>query len=301
MKKKLLGLIAFIIISFNSQSTYTEQQKYESIKNNIYHEKFKDLLLVIHFNHPYYSNIQFLKDLYSPVFKNIVFYGEKPDPNVFDVYSHYGFFLSNVLQDVLTRFPQYKGYLILQDDCILNFWNYLSLDNDKIWFATNFNNLQGISVRNGLSITQFNKEEQTNWWTQIFNGLTRQKTIQLAYPHLAPEDQDVLQKNIGKGNVASNLCDFFYIPRRLSGAALRLSQVFKNVFCEAAIPTMLCCLDSIENWEKLNMIWDGARAGYLFSADYPKKFHWIHPVKFSNLNNRAIITKIFNEILQIQN
>ncbi|EKD94593.1 MAG: hypothetical protein ACD_26C00029G0003, partial [uncultured bacterium] len=41
--------------------------------------------------------------------------------------------------------------------------------------------------------------------------------------------------------------------------------------------------------------------GPINSKNYPKELHWAHPVKFSNSNNRAIISEIFNKMLLEQN
>ncbi len=262
---------------------------------NIYRDKFSDLLLVINFNHPYYSNIQFLKDLYSPFFEHIVFYGEKPDPEVFDISTHHGFFLSDVLQDVLTRFPQYRGYFILQDDCVINFWNYISLDPDKIWFAIKSNNYIN---RNDIfySIINFDGTNVSGrekwWWSTLLNGHTMFEAVRSVYVNLLPIDLEFLQENIGKNNVAGQFCDFFYIPNRFRESVLRLCPIFKNVFCEIAIPNMLCCLDKIGNWEHLKMCW-GFNWRTLTKTNYPSQVSWVHPIKFSDQENRRIVTEVF--------
>ncbi|KKP29182.1 MAG: hypothetical protein UR12_C0013G0012 [candidate division TM6 bacterium GW2011_GWF2_30_66] len=307
MKKKLFNLIIFTVIFFNFKQNCSQTQTLTS-KNNIYYEKFKDLLLVINFNHPHYSNIPFLKKLYSPIFKNIVFYGDKPDPNVCRVYTQNGIFMTNILPDVLTRFPQFKGYLILQDDCILNFWNFLSLDQNKIWFSTRFTNngKTGISVvklTNGEYVSGFdwgfcwNIGYNFAWWAEG-TGLTIIKTMKKAYLNFTKEDKIILEENIGIGNVAANPCDFFYFPSRFREGIIRLSPAFNLVEHEAAIPTMFCSLDLIKNWENL-YICQGQ--GPINSKNYPKELHWAHPVKFSNSNNRAIISEIFNKMLLEQN
>jgi hypothetical protein len=311
MTKKLFNLIIFMVVCFSFQQIYTQSKELRDIEtkkinNNIYCEKFKDLLLVINFNSPYYQNIQFLKELYSPIFKNIVFYGEKPNPEVFDVYTCNGFFLTNVLQDVLTRFPKFKGYLVLQDDCVLNFWNCLSLDQNKIWFPTKFiwnggTGINAVKINTGEYVSGFvwdgwnHSYDGWNWNRTVVNDLTILKVMQEAYLNLAIDEKAILEKNIGSNNVAAQICDFFYFPSRFNEAILRLCQVFKIVEHEAAIPTIFCSLDLIKNFENLDI---HALVFPVTDKNYPKSLHWAHPVKFSNLNNRAVVTTIFNKILQ---
>ncbi|MGB8468138.1 MAG: hypothetical protein WCE21_03960 [Candidatus Babeliales bacterium] len=265
-----------------------------------YREKFSDILLVVNFNHPFYSNIEFLKKLYSPIFNNIVFYGEETHPDVCKVNTHTGYFLSAVIQDVYTRFPDYKGYLFLQDDCVLHFWNYVTYDQDKIWYAV-----------------QYKEENRCNdvfYSTKDFNGHVLGlewfhwqqpwafKAAARAYRNLASQDRKILRKNIGRHNIPTQPCDMFYVPARLKDDFYRLSTIFQNVFCEVAVPTMLCCLDDIKNWEHLNMLWGYDNIPNTDLQTYPIAYSWIHPIKFSNQKNRDIIETIFTHmILEGQN
>lgn len=256
-----------------------------------YKEKFADVLLVINFNHPHYGNIPFLKELYGPVFKNIVFYGEASDSQVYKVYSNQGVYLSQVLQDVLVRFPDYKGYLVLQDDCVINFWNYLKLDLNKIWYAVkhyngknSFNNFVSIKNSNG----QYTGADWPGWkQPHCFRAAIN------ACHQLLPQDIYFLQKNLGINNVASQVCDMFYFPQRHREAMMRLSVAFQPVMCEVAITTMLCCLDLIEDWEQLNMLWTTD----VQLVPYPMSYHWLHPVKFSQKHKRVAVLEVVKKIL----
>ncbi len=255
----------------------------------IYQEKFRNVLLVINFNHPYYDNIEFIKNLYSPIFKNIVFYGERAHPQVHKVNTGLGYFLHEVLEHALTEFPNYDGYLILQDDCILNFWNYLSYDLDKIWLAVRANNQRNLffSIRNANGTCT--GDQTWIWWPIYFEAVWN------AHAKFNTQELYFLQKNVGEDNIPGIWCDLFYIPGRFRDATLRLSELLKKVFCEIAIPTMLCSLDLIENWEQLRMDW---RWGHNFTIkNYPRHASWVHPIKFSKKENRDMITQIFNQIL----
>lgn len=301
--KTLLIKILFIW-AFSLQVVYPHMEGFSDQRNghnnqNLYKQKFSEVLLIIHFNHPHYGNIDFLKNLYSPIFEHIIFYGEKPDHDVFNVYTHIGFLLSDVVHDVLTRFPHYKGYLFLQDDCVLNIWNYFSLDFNKIWYAVKFNDS---NVRNDkfYSIKNFNGQSfglpWGKWdWQWGFNA------SMAAFEQLSTEDLHFLNLNVGKNNIPAQMCEVFYIPEHFKESMLRLTSIFKNVFCEIAVPSMLCCLDVIENWEQLDMF-GGQGIGYgginsPALQKYPLQVHWIHPMKFSEQKNRDGIAAIFKQML----
>lgn len=294
MQKKKKSMALFFL-SFFIGSTHINKAH-----DNIYQDAFKDLLLVVHFNWPYYGNIEFLKNLYSPVFKNIVFYGEQAAPGVFAVASHEGYYIGEFLQDVFTRFPQYKGYLIVQDDCIVNFWNFLTLDKNKIWYAPKFNgrdNFNIVRLKDGKHLGGYFWEG----WERVLNGTTRRADTKEAYKQLTAQDKAMLAMNIGKDNIASHFVDFYYIPGRYAANAKRLAGIFRNVFCEIAALNILLCLDDMRHWEKLTMLWGIGQTptGMLRIAptNYPTGYHWIHPVKCSSPENRATLLSVFNKVL----
>ena len=95
---------------------------------------FDGTLLVIHYNFPFYDSIEFLKELYEPVFgKNIVVYGPEEHPGVHAVPTYKGWYFSRVVSDCYKRFPNYEGYVFLQDDCLLHYWNWKKLDTNSFY------------------------------------------------------------------------------------------------------------------------------------------------------------------------
>ena len=71
VSKALLKSSLFSLLIFASLSNLYSNER-ESRGIEFYQEYFKDILLVIHYNHPFYESMEFEKSLYSPVFKNIV-------------------------------------------------------------------------------------------------------------------------------------------------------------------------------------------------------------------------------------
>lgn len=305
MLRNMLSKYLLVIGCFVMQLSYADSTTLNDDLlrggQNPYQKKFSNVLLVINFNHPHYNNIEFLRKLYSSAFEHIVFYGEKEHPEVYSLTTSIGFFLSGVIQDAMQRFPDYQGYLFLQDDCVLNFWNYVSYDFEKIWFAVKFNdgNHQNNKFYNIINVSSPNAGAGQGWGHWVLPHGCR--AVWNARAHMDNSEINMLHMNVGHNNIPCMMCEVFYIPSRFRESALRLSSILQNVFCEIAVPTMLCCLDSISNWEQLKML-GGEGLGYAginspVLRPYPVGVNWIHPLKFSQQHNRDGIAAIFNAML----
>ena len=268
--------------------------------------RFDDVLLVVQYNHPHYSSIPFIKNLYTKLFPNIVFYGEKEHPGVTAISTVVGVYLPRVMSDVLTRYPNYAGYIFLQDDCLMNVWNLFRLDKKKIWFGIskfpNENNVDPNSwnpdfdrerAAEGFFHAKLDGSfcEHWGWWKTEY-GLP---PLREAFPLLSIKHRKQLEKNLGKGNVISQWCDMFYVPRKFSKDLLLLSTHFKDVFYEISVPMMLCCLDDLSNWEYLKMFWALPQEDFLF---YRTDVDWVHPVKFSRSDTRDFAESLMNDFYQ---
>jgi hypothetical protein len=268
--------------------------------------RFDDVLLVIQYNHPHYDSISFIKELYGPLFPNIVFYGEKEHPDVTAIKTVVGVYLPRVIFDVLLKHPNYAGYIFLQDDCLMNVWNLFRLDKEKIWFAiSKFPNEQQMEPESWFP--DFDRSRATegffhatldgsyceHWgWWKTEHGLP---PLQRAFRVLSNEDKSLLAKNLGEGNVISQWCDMFYFPGKFSKEMLRLSDHFRNVFYELSVPMMFCCLDDISNWEYLKMYWAFPQEHFL---SYRTDVDWVHPLKFSKPDQREFAKNLMDEFYQ---
>jgi len=268
---------------------------------------FEDTLLVIHYNHAYFKTIPFLKELYSS-FPHIVFYGETPsealapiaEPFLSEVNlipTRQGYFLSRVVADALTRYPDYKGYLFIQDDVMLNLWNFNRLDKDKIWFAPGYTNLTQSPPlswdptfdKKQTRFEFFNYPRDAWWgWFQIEYGIPM---VEKVLPLLSDQDRALLTHNIGEEGRVGMVCDVFYIPQRLNQDAIRLAHIYRDVFCEIAIPMLLSSLDPFENWDLLRGVWgyNPEPTNYpIPDPNYPHFADWVHAMKYSMPYYRTI-------------
>lgn len=280
-KKKISIRIFFLCLAL----FFLQSQKADANidKENLLRDKFQKVLLVIHYNHAHYKSIDFLRKIYSPIFPNIVFYGPTEYPEVNAVFTNKGFLFSRVVAHALKNFPGYQGYIFLQDDCFMNFWNYARLNNEKIWFSTNETNDFHLATL---------KHPITNWpwWENTEVGL---KKARKAIQNLEKKEKKRLDKNHGKDHVVAQVCDMFYIPGRFATKTIHLSEIFKDVFCEIAIPTLLSCMEDIHYWERLQYIWTGDGEAALNL--YDPASDWVHPLKFSQESYQQFVELAIEE------
>jgi len=282
MLRSVAKIIFFLTLCFVQNDSHSREGSSVPQFLSKFQEKFDNVLLIINFNSPYYSNIPFLKKLYGSVFSKIVFYGYGgTHPEVTSFNTLRGFDLFPVVDDVLTRYPDFQGYLFLQDDCILNVWNCLSLDLNKLWLPH-------------ATLTP------SNWefgWYQFANmvdprdlewsALWGFKEMKQGWSQLLSKDLNNLNQNAGENNVPGAQCDMFYIPQSYRLEALRLNSYFRGVFCEYAIPIIISCLDLKKNWERTSLFWD-------YQGVLPTDATCVHPVKLSSIENREHVQSVFD-------
>ena len=296
---------------FSVKTAHAEHEK-RNLKQ--FQEYFQDILLVIYYANPHFGSIDFEKQLYSPVFKNVVFYGDRTqyvDIGEFQhedengdygkyhiVYTRNGYYLSRWIKDVLIEYPGYAGYIFMQDDCIMQFWNFLNLDKNKIWFnaiATWHAGYEDQPRHKAITINQTTDPEYVGW----FNTAAGMPQLKKVFRYLSDFGLDkeiaMLSANFKENGAAHYMVDFFYLPGRFAEKTLRLCDLFDRVFCEISIPTMLGAMDYLQNWEELSYWWSCFNSGDSLKQYHDPKYYWMHPLKFSYEINRNFALKVFNE------
>lgn len=309
---KIIQCFCLLLFVLSSNHVHAETKKY-NLKQ--FQEHFKDILLVIYYANPHYQTIPFENELYSRVFRNIVFYGDRTqyvdigefeheyeDGNHGDVrivYTRNGHYLSKWIKDVLVNHPGYKGYIFMQNDVIFQFWNFLNLDRDKIWFGAKdiwHPTSEGVPEQQKCMTINKPTDPQYSGWFNTGAGMPR---VEEMFDHLSTlgldEEKKMLTANFKENAAAWYMVDFFYIPGRFSGTALRLCDLFDKVFCEISIPTMLGAMDYRQNWEETPFWWSCFNSGDSLREAYDPNYFWMHPLKFSYEVNRNFARKVFHE------
>lgn len=313
-----LKLSCLFLFGFSVNNAHAEHEK-RNLKQ--FQEYFKDILLVVYYANPHFQTIDFEKQLYSPVFKNIVFYGDRTqhvDIGEFDhenedgdygryhiVYTRNGYYLSRWIKDVMINYPGYEGYIFTQDDVLMQFWNYLNLDKNKIWFGATTPWYQHYDAepsfskehphKKFLSVNQTTDSKYEGWFNTEC-GMPQMKNVYTRLSELGlDKEKAMLTANFKENGAAHAFVDLFYIPGRFAGKIQRLCNLYDRVFCEISIPTMLGSVDHIQNWEEMPNWWSCFNAGDQLKEAHDPKYYWMHPMKFSYENNRKFALKVFHE------
>lgn len=267
---KLLMKILLLTLSMQHLGAYTN---------------FDDVLLVINYNHAYYDSIPLLKAMYTPVFKNIVFYGPKAHPDVVLCEHRDGYFSYTAISDAMARYPRYTGYLFLHDDCILNTEAMAQSSLDK-WVPWVPRTPFGLFDTGGAIDTR-NEYKLWGWWNTPWGRGPAIKVFN-ALPH---EAKRMLAANWGAFNVVFGYADFAYIPGRFRKTYTELANLCrsKELFLEIGLPTLIACL--CPKGQLLHLTgFNGLNDLSQFRGD----LFFNHPVKLSKKVNQDFIKELFH-------
>lgn len=274
MLRKRIFILLLVMCHFMSLEYCRAQDKLSKEKIA---EFFDDVLLIINFNHPYYDNIPFLKEIYGPYFKNIVFYGEAPHPDINVISHQYGWYVHRAINDAMVKWPTFRGYICCQDDCFMNFWNFPRLDKDKIWFHVFWTASLNCPTHSWP------------WW----NYTCGWEASTYAYKKLSQTASSFLEYNCGNQAFAFSWADFIYVSGKYRDSFIEVNDCFNNpnVFIEIALPTIALCLDKYDNMEHVNPYWGGT-INTIDLTTYSPSVDWVHPIKFSKEENREFIRNV---------
>lgn len=264
---------------------------------------FSSILLAINFNNPFYNNIPILNKYFGSIFEKVIYCGPERSRK-YDIITIEGartYFGYMCLAVGIQKFPNYKGYLFVNDDMIVNWWNMIETPQDKIWYGKEIYNEAGAAMDKPAPCCW-------HWWTTAralekckaaFNSLQASSSQWNGKYFL-----DIYFENT-KG---APLClrawsDFMYIPSRLSKVFSHLANEFyrNEVFLEVAVATILSMLDKKENIVNLDGVYlpdlygdVDFSDGNILSNVYDTTKSFYHPVKLS-LRSRAL--NLFNDIV----
>lgn len=265
---------------------------------------FHDVILAINFNHPFYQNVPVLIWYYQPLFSNYILCGPESNPDkkypivvINQPKEQYGYYGYQCLTEAVRRKPGFSGYFYVNDDMIINWWNFYKLDRTKIWFP----NIQ----KTGQHKMDTGKIE-TFWWNRAdCLKLCSKAFKEMEADPLFTDAVKLYLENVGNERACSNgLSDAFYIPGRLAKKYAEIAQRFydNRVFLEVSTPMTLLMLDRRAEiidtpglYIQMKYGWgqwtsDSTRAW----LEYNYETYFLHPYKFTG-NNRTKNTGEFEE------
>eukprot|EP00117_Sycon_ciliatum_P041539 scpid42878/ scgid30364/ len=237
----------------------------------------KRVLLIIIFNFPYFDNIPLIKQLYGKAFSKLVFYADVGDSamGVHQSNVQEGFYQHRTIAQAMHEYPGYDGYMWIADDVMLNYHAVLSvLDASMVW-------------RGGTDFVPYYLNSTTaavpSWhWTQRFGRLAAYN----AYHCLPPKYLRRMKNALGCVNCfVKGVSDVGYVPARFVPDFKFLAYMFREVFFEFAIPSLLQLASPESNvidGEKGHYSWGNTSERYRQArAVWNPTMHFIHPMKLS--------------------
>ena len=224
--------------------------------------------MIINYNSKEFLQLnKYIKTLYNKYFPNIIFI-YPTNSRLHNIIScnesEKGFYSYICFKKVYLKYPNYKGYLYINDDLFL-----------KVWEIINFN----------FSIP----------WINLFYPLKKK------WPHYSKcyplyniiEKNEEWKNNIIKFNgyfeVIFGMSDFYYLPNYYASKIIYIfDKMYKSrIFLECAIPNSMGILLSPKyQIVFISALWENERKkviNYLHSKFNPVM---IHPIKYSNETSR---------------
>ncbi|XP_023547884.1 probable glycosyltransferase STELLO2 isoform X1 [Cucurbita pepo subsp. pepo] len=209
--------------------------------------------------------------LYGRIFKTVVVVAEhgRADLGVEEASLE---FIYKYLPTVFERFANAEGFLFLQDNTILNYWNLLQADKDKLWITSKVP--QSWSRVSDDSVW-FAK--QASWVKKVVS--TMPVDFQVNYKESNPTGRDLVICN----------CEVFYVPRQFVGDFKDLVALVGNykIDYRVAVPMFFMAMDLPLNFDDVfgRMVYKKTPGEQLISNDtnlYAAEVPAVHPWRVSN-------------------
>ena len=291
---------------------HQENEKLANITNKCNNfDNLKKVLLLINYNFPHYATIPVLKKLYSGLFADIVFCGDSDHPEVIKIDGTKGYLGYACVAKAIRLFPDLSGYLYINDDVILNWWNIIGLDTSKIWTG------KEIDFRTGH---KFGESTLPSWhWWHVLNTaylceVALEQTLKLCQSTEGKRlNLTNLHRTYYRNTNGSKIClkarsDVVYIPQEYAEAYAKISDInsSNNVFLEVAVPGILAFFWTPFNSYNLNGSYFNDIYGYstkyysgeAFYETYTFDLTFSHPFKLGGQRKAANWNFLKNVVMQ---
>ena len=260
-------------------------------------EHFNDTLLIIALpTYHAYESIPLYELLYGGGFSRRVLCGPSllsNDSSMLVINTRNGAFLYDCLSQAVIRYPNFTGYLFVAEEVLLNYWNFMTYDRNKIW--------QDADVVSGPALYS-GTPDNWEWWASPWG----MRAIEKAFEYLVERNYgDIRKSKLSEGdwkpewdiNNALNAWlwngggqykafwvdkSILYLPKRHLTAYSKLAKIFRQsgVRHALAMPTIMRLLESEDNSLKLygvamNHINGSQNREYLSDASKSKDFIYI--------------------------
>ncbi|KAJ7976776.1 Protein of unknown function (DUF288) [Quillaja saponaria] len=228
-------------------------------------KNFGNVVLIMYCSGPVERTALEWRLLYGRIFKTVVILSEQKNADLVVEEGQ----LEQIYKNLPKIFHQYasaEGFLFLQDNTILNYWNIVQADKDKLWITD--------KVTKSWSVVSTNAN--SDWFSKQANLV--EKVVSLMPVHF----QVSYKETVTTGNsVVVCSSEVFYVPRRFTGDFVELVNLVGNleIHHKVAIPMFFVSMDSSQNFDSVlsKMIYKRkvpTNSSTYYSAQVPAVHPW---------------------------
>ncbi|XP_059668411.1 probable glycosyltransferase STELLO1 [Cornus florida] len=233
-------------------------------------KNFGNIVLVMFCSGPVERTALEWRLLYGRIFRTVVIFSEQKNVDLAveegqldQIYKH--------LPKIFSRFSSADGFLFLLDNTILNYWNVLQADKNKLWITDKVSD----------SWTSVPIDDNSEWFTKQADMVKKVVSsmpvhFQVSYKESMASDHSLM--------ICSS--EVFYIPRRSVADFIDLVNLVGDldIHYKVAIPMLFAAMDSPQNFDPVfnTMIYKKEQPSTNSSTFYSAEVPAIHPWNVSS-------------------
>ncbi|XP_044468252.1 probable glycosyltransferase STELLO1 [Mangifera indica] len=245
-------------------------------------KNFGKVVLIMFCNGPVERTALEWRLLYGRIFKTVIILSEQKNEDLAVQAGH----LDQVykyLPKIFDRYSTAEGFLFLQDDTILNYWNLLQADKNKLW----------ITDKLSKSWTTVSTSGNSEWFLKQAEMV--KEVVRTMPVHFQVNYKEAMQSDQGLTICSSEI---FYIPQHLASDFKDLVNLVGNLdlHYKVAIPMFFTAMDSPQNFDSVfsTMIYKRkppSSNSTFYSAEAPA----VHPWNISSEQDFIKLIRIMAE------
>ncbi|OIV92308.1 hypothetical protein TanjilG_10518 [Lupinus angustifolius] len=225
---------------------------------------FGNVVLILHCSGPVEHTALEWRLLYGRIFKTVVILSEKKDMGLAVEESHLDQAYKH-LPKIFDQFSSAEGFLFLQDNTVLNYWNLVQADKNKLW----------ITNKVSKSWSTVSSKDKSDWFSQQANMV--QKVVSMMPAHFQVNYKETLSSDKSLLICSSEV---FYVPRPFIDDFVELVNLIGDleIHQKVAIPMIFISIDSPKNFDSVlsKMIYK-RKIPTNSSTHYSAKVPAVHP------------------------
>ncbi|GMI64759.1 STELLO1 [Hibiscus trionum] len=200
-------------------------------------KNFGNVVLIMFCNGPVERTALEWRLLYGRIFKTVVILSVKKNSDL-AVEEGQLDHLYKQLPKIFDRFSSADGFLFVEDDTVLNYWNLLQADKTKLW----------ITDKVTMSWSTATTKENPDWYSKQADMVN--KVVSTMPVHLQVNYKEVV-KNVQSLTICSS--EIFYVPRHFVADFVDLVNLVGDldIHQKVAVPMFFLSMDSPQNFDSV--------------------------------------------------